>query len=598
MLLNAKLHAPLLRARLVSRPRLTRRLTAALGQGTPLVLVTAPAGFGKTTFITEWHASRAGRGFPLAWLALDERDNDPARFWAYLVRALAGLFSGLALQAPPELEAGDLAGQFEELAALLGEQPALARPALLVLDDYHLITNAALHAALTQWLERLPPSLRLALLCRTEPPLPLARWRARGQVASFDAADLRFSQPEAGRFLNTTMGLRCAPARVAALTEQTEGWAAGLQLLALAAQSRPAAASLNPPPAVVFDYLAQEVFAELPPAVQSFMLHTAVLERLTPALCEALYFPEPVFSGGPLPAGGRATLERLGRAQLFLTQLDEDGEWFCYHPLLAEFLRARLAETPRAQVQTLHQRASDWFAVAGDQPSAVKHALAAEDFQRAAALLPDAIEALLRTGQNETVLAWFQRVPEPLKYSSGRLTWLWAWVLMLTRRLDEAETYITAAETGRTQPGHLALLRCEVAQQRGQLSEMAVLARQALAQLPEQSPNLRALAAVDLGYACYQTGQWSAALAAFDEAERWARPAEHPAIYSRLAVLLAPLRVAQGRPDEAERLLADGMAQLRGRARLRLFQRFVHRVLAQIALERNDLGIASEQAAA
>jgi LuxR family maltose regulon positive regulatory protein len=601
MLLPAKLHPPRLRARLVSRPRLTRRLTVALRQGTPLVVVSAPAGFGKTTFISEWHATRAGRQFPLAWLALDKRDNDPARFWAYLVRALEGLFPRLAQQAPPDLEAGDLAGQFEELAAMLGEQPALARPALLVLDDYHLITNAALHAALAQWLERLPPSLRLALLCRAEPPLPLARWRASGQVAAFDVADLRFSQPEAGRFLNGTMGLRCAPARVAALTAQTEGWAAGLQLLALAAQSRPemAAPGALQPPGLVFDYLAQEVFAQQPPAVQSFLLHTAVLERLTPALCEALYFPEPVLAGGPLPSGGgRAGLERLVRAQLFVTELDEEGAWFRYHPLMAEFLRARLAEAPRAQAQALHQRASDWLAAAGDQPAAVEHALAAEDFQRAAALLPDAIDELLRSGHNQTVLDWFQRVPEPLKYSSTRLIGLWAWALMLTGRLEEAETYIAEAETAGTHLGHMALLRCEVARQRGQLSQMTILARQALAQLPEQSASLRTLAAVDLGYACYQTGQWHAALAALDEAERWASLAEHPAIYSRLVVLLAPLRVAQGRPDEAERLLADGMAQLQGRARLRLFQRFVHRLLAQIALERNDLAAAGEQAEA
>ena len=603
MLLHAKLHAPLLRPRPVHRDRLTRRLTAALRQGTPLVLVSAPAGFGKTTFLTEWHTTRAGRQFPLAWLALDERDNDPARFWAYWVAALDSVFPGLGQQLPPELGGGDLTDPFEELAAVLGEHPAPTRPGVLVLDDYHLITTTEVHAALAGLIEHLPGSLRLVLLCRAEPPLPLARWRARGQLVSFGADDLRFSLPEAGRFLSETMGVRLAPAGVAALAEQTEGWAAGLQLLALTAQARPAASARAGRPALVFDYLAQEVFAQQPPAVQGFLLHTAVLERMTPDLCEALFWPAPVLPGEPVPAGaGRAWLERLARAQLFVTPLDEAGEWYRYHPLMAEFLRSRLAEAPRAQVQTLHQRASDWFAAAGDWAAAAEHALAADDEARVAARLPDAIDELLRIGHNQTVLDWWQRVPGALKLSSARLCRLWAWALMLTGHLDEADTCIAAAEQHATpavdESGQVILLRAEVARQRGQLGQTADLARQALALLPERSASLRALAAVDLGYACYQTGQWPAALEAFGEAERWASPAEHPAIYSRLVVLLAPLRVAQGRPAAAERLLAAGLDHLPGRASMRLFQRFAQRLLAQMALERNDLAAAGEHAEA
>ena len=608
MLLHAKLHAPLLRPQLVHRARLTRRLTRALRQGVPLVLVSAPAGFGKTTFIGEWHTTRAGGRFPLAWLGLDARDNDPARFWAYLVAALDEIFPGLCQRVPPELEERGLAAQFEELAEVLASCSSgwlTTPPGVLVLDDYHLITYAGLQAALGDLIEHLPRSLRLIVLCRAEPPLPLARWRARGQMAQFGADDLRFSLPEAGRFLNHAMGLRCTPARVAALAEQTEGWAAGLQLMALAAQARPAAGGLPVSslgagrPGVVFDYLAEEVFAQQPPEVQSFLLHTAVLERMTPALCEALFRPTPVIADAPplAPGMGRAWLERLARTQLFVVQLDEAGEWYRYHPLMAEFLRARLAAAPHGQAQTLHRRASDWFAGAGDLGAAAEHALAAQDFERAAELLPDAIDERLRIGHNQTALDWLRAMPEPLVRSHQPLCRMAAWALMLTGQLAAAETYIQSAEAGSDPPvGHLALLRCEVAQQRGELREAAELARQALAGLPESSGNLRALAGVDLSQVCFQTGDWPGVLEALGEAERWASSVEHPAIYARLLVLLAPVRVMQGRPAEAVRLLEAGLEHLPGQARMRLFQRFAHRLLAQIALERNDLAAAGEQA--
>jgi LuxR family maltose regulon positive regulatory protein len=597
MLLHAKLHVPPLRPRLVHRARLTRRLTAALRHEVPLVLVSAPAGFGKTTFIGEWHRTRAGQRFRLAWLALDARDNDPARFWAYLVAALGEVLPGLSERVSPELEERGLLAQFEELAEALGFDAAPARPAVLVLDDYHLIINSALQAGLAGLIEHLPAGLGVIMLCREGPPLPLARWQARGQMATFGADDLRFSLPEAGRFLNHAMGLHFAPERVAAVAEQTEGWAAGLQLMALAAQGRPsvgagaeAGVSVGQP-GVVFDYLAQEVFAQQLPEVQIFLLHTAVLERMSPALVEALYDP------APPPGTGRAWLERLARAQLFVAPLDEAGAWYRYHPLMAEFLRARLAAEPsRAQAQTLHRRASDWYAANGDLGAAAEHALAAQDFERAAELLPDAIDHCLHVGHNQTALDWLRAMPEPLIRSHSRLCLLAAWTWLLNRQLAEAERYIEAAEAGAMgSPGDLALLRCEVAQQRGQLPEVVGLARQALRGLPDSAASLRALAAVDLGQAAFETGDWPGTLEALGQAERWASPSEHPAIYSRLAVLLAPLRVMQGQPDEAARLLLAGRQHLPAQGSLRLFQRFAHRVLAQIALERNDLAVAGEQ---
>ncbi|MEP7359575.1 MAG: hypothetical protein ABI847_20145, partial [Anaerolineales bacterium] len=352
-------------------------------------------------------------------------------------------------------------------------------------------------------------------------------------------------------------------------------------------------------PAVVFDYLAQEVFDQQPPELQSFLLHTAVLERMTPSLCEALFQPAPVLPGAPpLPAGaGRAWLQRLVRAQLFVAQLDAKGEWFRYHPLMAEFLRARLAAGPPQPAQRLHQRASDWFAAAGDQSAAVEHALLAADFARAAELLPPAIDECLRTGQNQTALHWLQTMPDALIRANRPLCLLAAWVYMLHQRLPQADAYIEAAQAGSDPPlGHLALLRCEVARQRGDLAAAAGLARQALAALPEGWPSLRALAGVNLGQVCYETGDWPGLMAALTEARRWASPRDHPAIYSRLAVLLAPALVMAGQPHQAASLLHDGLEHLPSPASLRLFQRFAHRLLAQIALERNDLAQAAEHA--
>src|SRR5262244_3239260 len=398
VLVATKFHVP--RAGFVPRPRLLARLAQGVDRG--LAVVCTPAGFGKTTLLGDW-ARRSRR--PAAWLSLDAGDNDPARFWRYVATALdrarPGTCAPLAalLRGPqqPPLEA--------VVTALINELMAGEREVALLLDDYHLIEAPPVHDSVTFLLDRLPPGLRLVLASRTDPPLPLARLRARGQLAELRAADLRFTLEETAAFLREVTGLDLPAASVAALQERTEGWAAGVQLAALAlrGQDDPTGfvANFSGSHRYVLDYLSEEVLARQPEQVLRFLLETSVLERLRGPLCDAV-------TGR---TGSQAVLEDLERANLFMVPLDEVRGWWRYHHLLADLLRSRLADERPERVPELHRAAAVWHEEHGFAGDAVRHALAAGDVAWAARLVERHVEALLRRGEGATLDRWLSALP-------------------------------------------------------------------------------------------------------------------------------------------------------------------------------------------
>ena len=419
-LLATKLYIPPPRARLVARPDLLARLDAGLAG--PLTLIAAPAGAGKTTLLGAWHAAHPDR--PLAWVALDAGDNDPVRFWRYVLAALQGRQPGLGAYTQTLLELPRPPAPETLLAGLINELAALDHPLILVLDDYHVITAPVIEQSLAYLLDHLPPTLRLVLATRTDPDLPLARLRARGQVVELHLADLRFSADEAGRFLNDVLGLGLPPGAVATLAERTEGWPAGLQLAGLSLQGRADSASfigaLGGQDRFIADYLVEEVLARLPEADRAFLLATSVLDRLSGPLSDAL-------TGGD---DGQATLERLERANLFLIPLDNDRRWYRYHHLFADLLRHQLARTRPALVPVLHRRASAWYDEQGLLREAVPHALAAADIEHAADLIERQAQALLMRSELVTLRGWLDALPPPVLAARPRLLVAHTWPLI------------------------------------------------------------------------------------------------------------------------------------------------------------------------
>jgi len=365
-LLTTKLYLPPARPTLVPRPRLTAHLSDGLTR--PLTLISAPAGFGKTTLLSEWRASDAGRDFPLAWLSLDDDDNNPTRFLTYVVAALATLQPGLGETTLALLHSPQPPPPQAILTSLINDLGEFEDPFALVLDDYHLITAQPVHEALTFILDHLPPPMRLVILTRADPPLPLARLRVRNQLTEIRAADLRFTHDEAATFLNRVMRLALSADDVRALETRTEGWIAGLQLAALALQTPLSMEGRGAPSRFIttfsgshhyiVDYLADEVLNRQPDPVRAFLLQTSILDRLTGALCDAL----------TQRTDGQVMLEVLEQANLFVIPLDDERRWYRYHHLFADALRNRLQQAQPDWLSDLHRRAAEWHEQNGSAP--------------------------------------------------------------------------------------------------------------------------------------------------------------------------------------------------------------------------------------
>lgn len=428
LLSRTKLFVPAIRPDAIPRPRLLARLTVGL-RG-PLTLLAAPVGYGKTTILAAWHAAH-GRSTPLAWVTLDAADNDPVGFCRSVATALDGVHPGVGDELLALLQAlqPTVEGVLMALRTALTVLPAAT---VLILEDYHLITAAPIHQALTSLLEHRPPRLHLVIATRVDPPLPLARLRAQGALTELRAPDLRFTHDEAAAFLAATLSQTLAAAEVTALEARTEGWAVGLQLAALALRGQPperraaAIAAFGGSDRHVGDYLFEEVLVRQPRAMQEFLLRTAILDRLCGPLCDAV---APPHAGAP---DGQAMLELLEVSNLFVTPLDNERRWYRYHQLFAELLRLRLTRDLPGLAADLHRRASAWCAGAGLLDAAVQHALAAPDIPLAAALIERHAPALLQRSEVLLVRAWLAQLPGDMVDDRPRLALTNAWVLALT----------------------------------------------------------------------------------------------------------------------------------------------------------------------
>ncbi|HEX2808761.1 MAG TPA: hypothetical protein VHN80_21570, partial [Kineosporiaceae bacterium] len=401
-LVKTKLFVPRLRRSVVARPRLSERL--GRGAETRLTLISAPAGFGKTTLLAEWLAATAADDRSVAWVSLEESDSQAGSFWTYVIAALQTVVPDVGAGVLPLLQSAQPPIE-TVLATVLNELGTVPDEIHLVLDDYHLVDGPDIQAGMVFLLEHLPPHVHLVVSTRADPALPLARLRALGQLVEVRAADLRFTVNEATAYLTDVGGLALTAHDIAALEARTEGWIAALQLAALSMQGRTDVAGFIAGFAgddrYIVDYLVEEVLRRQPDDVRTFLLRTSILERLSGSLCDAV----------TAQSGGKATLEALDRANLFVIPLDDNRRWYRYHHLFADVLRAHLLDERAVEVSDLHRRASRWYEEDGQPSPAIRHALAAPDVERAAGLVELAIPALRRDRQEATIRRWLDALP-------------------------------------------------------------------------------------------------------------------------------------------------------------------------------------------
>jgi LuxR family maltose regulon positive regulatory protein len=559
-ILATKLYPPPPRAKAVLRQRLLERLT--MGMHHKLTLISAPAGFGKTTLVSEWIA-RCGR--PVAWLSLDEGDGDPKRFLAYGVAALRaiaqnlgeGMLSLLDAPQPPAIESA--------LTSLLNEINALPDDFILVLDDYHLVDSKLVDQAVAFLIEHLPPRMHLLIATREDPQLPLARLRARGQLTELRAADLRFTPAEAAEFLNRVMGLNLSAENIAALETRTEGWIAGLQLAALSMQGLRDTASFihsfTGSHHFVLDYLLEEVLERQSENIQTFLLRTSILSRVCGSLCDAVL---------DLPsASGQETLEYLERANLFIVPLDNERRWYRYHHLFAELLRQR-PDQP-SELFNDHLRASTWYETNGDLAEAFHHALAAGDFERAARLAEAAWQGMERNFQTIAWIGWVKKLPDAVVCTRPRLCVHVGWAFSDVGEVEPSETYLRNAERAlagtenqeefKSLPGTIALIRAGNAQIEGNVIETVRYAEQSIQLAPKNDRLIRAQAAITLGFTRWAIGEVEASLKAMhiwiEDMQRFGN--QMYVIASTFVV--ADMQMTLGRLSEAEKALQQTIQQ-------------------------------------
>jgi LuxR family maltose regulon positive regulatory protein len=554
-LIATKLDAQRRGGRHVVRERLRERLDA--GPEARLVLVSAPAGFGKSTLLADWLDQPAIRG---SWLSLDRRDNDVVRFARYLVAATAPLAGG------GEGSAALDARSFDPELALVGvldDLGAAGSGVVLVLDDYHLIEESAVHRLVESLVDRLPAGARLAIATRADPPLPLARLRARGELVEIRGEDLRFTRAEAADLLRST-GLDLAEPEIETLTDRTEGWAAALRLAAVSLHDRTDQAALverfGASHRYVLDYVVEEVLAGLPAASQEVLLRTSILDRLCGPLCEAV-------AGIP---DGQARLEALERANLLLIPLDDERRWYRYHALFAEILRARLRTLYPAEVAGLHARASAWHEARGDDDEAIAHALLSGDLERTSAIVALASGRHLNAGELSTVRRWLDALPAPVIREHAQLSASYAWVLLLTGETDGVSGRLADAERAlgddrdgdralrTTIPAQLAMLRSQLAGMQGDPGAAVVQARLAGALVPAGLPpdieaTLRGTAGALLGLALVRAGDLDAASDAYEAALPDLRASGVAIAAGRTIGDLAAIDIARGDPGRALR---------------------------------------------
>ena len=534
-ILATKLYIPPPRTTLVHRPRLIARLNAGLDR--KLTLISAPAGFGKTTLLSDW-LNACER--PAAWLSLDAGDSDPTRFLSYVIAALRTFGDAIGTDALEMLTSGGAPSRDAPLTTLLNDIATIANPFLLVLDDYHAVEDPAIDTVLAFLLDHLPRQMHLVIATREDPHIPLARLRARDQLTELRIKDLRFTPEEAAGFLNHVMGLDLSVQDIAALETRTEGWIAGLQLVALALQGTGTAPTSDTSSFIeaftgshrfVLDYLVEEVLQRQPEAIREFLLKSAILERLSGPLCDAV-------TGG---SDSRKTLDTLERGNLFVVMLDDTRHWYRYHHLFADALRANLINEQPEQVADLHLRACDWYEEKGFPHDAIYHALAAKAFERAADLIERIWPEMDENYQSATWIRWVKALPETWIESRPIISLGYAWALLNRGDIDAAEAHLRAAEHWLNEP-------------ETRRESMVVIDEARFQTLPGAIAGARAYGALTLG-------DIAAAMQYAQQARDLARTRDQ-ASYRQGTALLGIAHWVSGELSTADSILEDFMHQM------------------------------------
>jgi LuxR family maltose regulon positive regulatory protein len=612
-LLTTKLYAPPPRPNLVKRPRLIERLDDGLRLGHKLALVSAPAGSGKTTLVSTWAASQA---HPVAWVSLDKGDNDLVRFWSYLVAAL---------QAVPDLDAGSVGEDALKLfkapqpvpieailTTLINDIATLVRdsleerPLVLVLDDLHLIEAPPVFQTLTFLLDHLPPQMHLVITTRVDPPLPLARLRARGQITEIRTADLRFTPDEAADFLKQATGLTLPSTAVAALEERTEGWVAGLQMAAYSIRGQEDIASFvkdfTSSNRYVIEYLLEEVLDQEPEDIRTFLLQTSILDRLTGTLCDHL-------TG---EANGQDVLRRLEDANLFIVPLDHDRHWYRYHHLFTDSLRKQLEASQPEALPQLHRRASAWYAQNGLLAEAVNHALKAQDIERAAHLIEQAAFEALDRGEVSSLVGWLAALPDETIRARPWLCVLHAWMLIISgqqraieARLQDAEEALDTLDSLDEQEvtriqGYISAIRAQVAFIRSAIPDTIEFAQDALEKIPARDYSVRATTTMILGAAYGFIDDLAAASRAFSEARTIGQTNQDNFSVMLASSALAQLEAVHGQLRKAERTYREALQLVERPSGVRRGHSpgvgYTYVGLAEVLREKNELEAATRYA--
>ncbi|MDQ3167357.1 MAG: helix-turn-helix transcriptional regulator, partial [Chloroflexota bacterium] len=610
-LLATKLYMPRWRPGLVSRPGLVERL--GLGAERKLTLVSAPAGFGKTTLLAEWLVTLPARDRAAAWVSLDATDNDPALFWSYVITALRGIAPGVGAGSLSLLLSPQPPPIASVLMALVNELAVIDHDVALVLDDFHVIDAPDAHDAVAFLLAHLPPRMHLVIATREDPRLPLARLRARGQMSEVRAADLRFTLPEATEFLNQIMSLDLSPADLDSLESRTEGWITGLQLAALSMRGRTDVSafirSFAGDDRWVVDYLVEEVLRRQSERVRSFLLQTSMLDQLSGPLCDAV-------TG---QGDGTGSLESLERGNLFVVPLDDKRHWYRYHHLFADALRSWAMTEQPDQVAGRHRRASAWYEEHGQRATAIRHALAGEDFGRAADLVESAALPMLGSRQAETLHGWLTALPDEVVRARPVLSAYYAFSSFGREGFDAAEARLRDAERWLEMPGvapgdreaqeagmvvvdeagfrslagTIAVARGYRAGADGDVDGVVAYARRALDVLPATDDLWCGAATAILGIAHWTNGQLEAAYRNFSEGRDRLKAAGYTQFETVSIPNLADIRIAQGRLREADHLHERALRLATGQRDPAWGTADLYVGLSELRRERDDLDAAT-----
>ena len=595
VVLTTKLHPPRRRRTLVARPRLRDRATR--NEHPALTLVSAPAGFGKTTLVADWFDGER----TTAWLSLDARDDDPEQFWTYVLAALATATHDLSEDTSARLQAHH-APLETVITTLINDLETASQDIVLVLDDYHVITAPEIHDSVAFLLEHLPPQLSLVIVTRADPPLPLASLRADGDLLEIRAADLRFTADEAAEYLNGAMDLALTAAEIDVLEARTEGWIAALQLAALSMQGRSDPASFISEFAgddrFILDYLADEVLERQTARIRDFLLDTSILSRLNGPLCAAVTGQD----------DAKALLDELDRSNLFLVPLDDRRTWYRYHHLFGDVVRARLLDEQQDQVAELHRRASDWYAGNGDAHEAIDHALAGDDAERAAELLELAAPAMQRARHESQLRAWLEALPADIYLDRPVLAMALIGARMASGDTRDLEPLLEIVDSwlDRTDPPIVfddvayARLPAMAAVHRAGLALLArdtdatIAHAQSVLELAGAEDHLQRGAAMALiGLAHWSRGNLDDGRACYAESVACFETGDYLPDVMGCSLALADIQVTQGRLIDAQRTFESALRHtvehpgLRGAADM-------HVGLSLLAIEHDDLDTAAD----